>query len=239
MNNKVGRPLLLSIALILLLAACTDSATPQVVNEPAGEVVATPMPTVTLEATVTAKPTIVFEPTTGVLPAVQTMEAILAPSEFVLGELSTYQVEPSGLSFDYPAGWIVTEDPGAGIRIESKEGIGDHIATANGALVVIIPLAAGDLPGETPVEKLASFIISNGTSPTAALGEPLTATINGQELAFTSFVDQDAGQEGVIAAFLAGDKLAVILAVAGGESRVSYRPGVETIVNSFVLAQGE
>ena len=245
MKYTIGKPLLLSIALALLLVACADSGASREVDEPtatvepAVEPSATPTPTVMPEANATPKPTIVFEPTAGALPAVQTMEAILAPPEFVLGELSSYRAESIDLTFDYPAGWVITEDPVAGIRIESKEGIGDRIATADGALVVIIPLAAGDLRGETSVEKLASFIISNGASPTAALGEPLTATINGQDLAFSSFVDPDAGQEGVFAAYLAGDELAVIFAVAGGENRTSYRPAVETIVNSIILPQGE
>jgi hypothetical protein len=43
----------------------------------------------------------------------------------------------------------------------------------------------------------------------------------------------------VYAIYAAGDEMALIFAVAGGQSRVSYRPAVEAIVDSIILPQTE
>jgi hypothetical protein len=245
MNYRIGKPLLLSIVLALLLVACANSATPEAVDEPeatiepAGEATATAAPTNIPAPTATPVSTAASETALDAVARAATIEALVVPPDFVLNELASYQAESFGLSFDYPAGWSVIEDPDAGIQIESKAGIGERLMTDFGVSVVIIPLAADALPGETPVQKLASYIVGSRTSPTTALGEPLEATVNGQDLAFSSFVDKDNGLEGVYAVFLVGDEVVVVSALAGGENRVSYRPGVETIVNSLVLAQGE
>lgn len=250
MDSTIARSLLLSMVLVLLLVACADSPAPQSDNgldtesETAVVPTASPAPTETTEPTVTPtptatpEPTMLPEPTANALPSVETKQANPAP-QFVLGELTAYQVESTGLTFDYPEGWVVTEDSDGGIRIESEEGYGNLFSTDDGVVIVILPMAAADLPGQDSLEKLASFILNNGMPQTAVLGDPSTLMINDQELTFSAFVDQTAGLEGVYAAFLAGDELAVIIAIAGGENRTTYRAGVEAIVNSIILPSAE
>lgn len=263
MNNRSVRLVILILGLALLLVACAGrndatatpdgeaelakeplaTATPNPTATPTAEPTETPTataePTATIEPTAPAEPAAAEEPISLTPPAVQTMEAILRPPEFVLGELESYAAEFSGLTFDYPAGWVVTEDETTGVRIESKAGIGDQMPDADGASMAIIPMAADNLEGETLIEKLATFIVSNGMPPTSRLGQPSSATLNGQELLFSAFVDTTDSVEGIYALYSVGDQLAVVFAVAGGESRVSYRPAVETIVNSIILTQTE
>ena len=263
MDKLPSKPMLMTFVLILLLAARADNGGPQAVDEPAVTNEPVPEPTATPEPTGTPQPTDTPEPTASpgstatsepaaaggppasfgatatALPAVATMEAILKPPEFVLGELATYTVESTGLTFEYPSGWVVAEDPDEGILVESKAGYSDRLATGDGAAIAILTMAAGDLPGQDSLEKLAAFIISKGMPESVQLGDPVTTTVNDQELTFSAFVDQSVGLEGVYAAFLAGEEVIVVFAVAGGESRTSYRPAVETVVNSIVLPQTE
>jgi hypothetical protein len=63
--------------------------------------------------------------------------------------------------------------------------------------------------------------------------------LNDQELTFSAFVDESADFEGIYAAFLAGDDLAVLFAIAGGPNHTAYRPAVEAIVNSLILSQAD
>lgn len=265
MNKTRGSWLFLMFGAALMLVACARggdaqaTAEEQVTNDLVEEVAesSTPAPSATLTSAPTETPTLTSEPASTAEPSasveppataepppltppgVQTMNAILAPPGFELGELESYTVESSGLTFDYPAGWVVTEDEATGLRIESEAGIGDRIADANGASVSILSVAADELAGETLVEKLASFIIAHGMPATTQLGQPQGAIINEQELIFSAFVDTSVGLEGVYALYSAGDEMAVIFAVAGGQSRVSYRPAVETIVDSIILPQTE
>ena len=106
-------------------------------------------------------------------------------------------------------------------------------------MIIIVPMAAGDLAGQDSRAKLASYLVDNSPPQSAKLGDPTTVMINEQELTFSAFVDQNSGLEGTFAAHLAGDELAVIIAIAGGEGRTSYQPAVEAIVNSLILPRAE
>ncbi|MGD8857513.1 MAG: hypothetical protein PVG33_14365 [Chloroflexota bacterium] len=227
MTSVIGKTLSLSVILIFLMVACTDSVSPQadvgaeVTDEPAVEPTSTPQPTATSQPTATIEPT------------ASASEAVATP-EF---ELATHQVGSTGLSFDYPSDWIITENASGSIRIESEAGYAERIDTDAGAVVVIIPMAADDLTGQDSLEKLATYIINHEPSPSTQLGDPTTMMLNDQELTFSAFVNEEAGIEGIYAAILTGDELAVVFAVAGGDSRTSFGPAVEAIVNSLILPQ--
>jgi hypothetical protein len=238
MTAAIGKTFRLFAVLILLLTSCADSNKPQAVDgseatsEPAGEATSISQPTATSAPTATPI-------SIAAAAAMETGEELPVSPEIFLGELETYQVESTGLTFNYPAGWIVTEDLPDSILIESEAGYGERFTTDAGAVIVILPMAADDMSGQGSIGKLAAFITANGMPSTAKLGDPITTMLNDQELTFAVFVDPDAGLEGVYAAYLAGDKLAVIVAITGGEDRASYRPAVEEIVDSLILPQSE
>lgn len=137
MTGAVGKTLWLFIVAIFLLAACNDSNTSQVVEEqgatgePAAEATSTSQPTATPQPADTPGSTVASV-------EIDAGEELSASPEFVLGETETYQVESTGLTFDYPAGWVVTEDLPDSILIESEAGCGDRFTTDAGAVIVIL-----------------------------------------------------------------------------------------------------
>lgn len=168
-------------------------------------------------------------------PALETLSSS-SRTDASVGELTTFQSEIFDLSFQYPDNWAVQEDVQTGLMIESSAGYIETLPSGDGALIIMVPRGANELPGDNIVAKLASGILAYDLPGTADVRPPITTAIGDQQFAISGFSDIENDLDGFFAVILRDETVVFAFGAAGGEQRATYLPTIETLLSSIILS---